>query len=569
MKSIWKVLLPMLCVLCMTMLVPERAYAVEGIQATATAVASDKIELKWEAMEGAEQYVIYRRTSSEGKFRKIKITSDTVFRDDISAAINYYYQIVPVSSASGKEMKNARITLKAKAPAQVSIDKVSVKAPTKIQLYWTASEGGSGYQIFRGQSKNGKYKEIARVEGKATCTYIDEAVVPGKVYYYKIRPSSQGQLGSGTYSEPVKGKTVAKTGITSIISKSADRLKINWRKVAGANTYEVYRSTKAEGGFRKIATVKNSSNEYIDKTVKSGKKYYYKIVVTADLDGTRITSGYSEAAEFRALNTVEISSVKATKKDGLNVKWLKVKGATKYDIYRSTTQRSGFKKIATVKAKGAPILSYEDTEIDAGKTYYYKVQAYSDEKGMIAAGVGGKSSAESGKVVYEIMGETSVTAEQMIEHYNASGRTFPSQVYKSKGAKNLKKFCDTIINESKKEGVKAEVIFAQICVETGYLQFGGQVSAEQCNFSGLGATDDGAAGATFPNVKIGIRAQVQHLKGYASKDALNQECVDPRFSYLSFKRGTAKYVQDLGGGNWATDPDYASKLMAIIKDMKN
>ena len=124
------------------------------------------------------------------------------------------------------------------------------------------------------------------------------------------------------------------------------------------------------------------------------------------------------------------------------------------------------------------------------------------------------------------------------------------------------------MEESEKEGVKAEVIFAQICLETGYLQFYGQVSVEQCNFSGLGATDDGAAGATFPDVKTGIRAQVQHLKGYASKDSLNEACVDPRFSYLSSRRGTAKHVEDLGGGNWATDPDYAVKLKKLINTMK-
>lgn len=135
--------------------------------------------------------------------------------------------------------------------------------------------------------------------------------------------------------------------------------------------------------------------------------------------------------------------------------------------------------------------------------------------------------------------------------------------------KNIEKFCEIVLEESEGEGVKAEVIFAQICLETGYLQFYGQVSATQCNFSGLGATDDGAAGATFPDVRTGIRAQVQHLKGYASKEPLNQECVDPRFVYLASRRGTAKYVEDLGGGNWATDPDYASKLKRLINAMKS
>ena len=115
------------------------------------------------------------------------------------------------------------------------------------------------------------------------------------------------------------------------------------------------------------------------------------------------------------------------------------------------------------------------------------------------------------------MGKSTVTVDQMVKMYNDSGKKYPS-IYKDKGAKNIKKFCQIVLEESEKEGVRAEVIFAQVCLETGYLSFGGQVSAEQCNFSGLGATDDGAAGATFKNVRTGIRAQVQHLKGYASID---------------------------------------------------
>ena len=104
--------------------------------------------------------------------------------------------------------------------------------------------------------------------------------------------------------------------------------------------------------------------------------------------------------------------------------------------------------------------------------------------------------------------------------------------------------------------------FAQICHETAYLQFGGQVKAEQCNFGGLGATDDGAAGGIFPDVRTGIRAQVQHMKAYASTDPLKQTCVDSRFGYVT--RGKAQFVQQLGKGNWATDTAYDRKLMIYI-----
>jgi hypothetical protein len=44
-----------------------------------------------------------------------------------------------------------------------------------------------------------------------------------------------------------------------------------------------------------------------------------------------------------------------------------------------------------------------------------------------------------------------------------------------------------------------------------------------------GATDNGAKGASFPRIELGVRTQVQHLKIYASTGSLNGDCVDPRF----------------------------------------
>ena len=119
------------------------------------------------------------------------------------------------------------------------------------------------------------------------------------------------------------------------------------------------------------------------------------------------------------------------------------------------------------------------------------------------------------------------------------------------------------------EGVKPEVVFAQSMLETGWLKFGGQVSAEQCNFCGLGATDGGAAGASFNSygansVRMGLRAQVQHLKAYACNDALVNQCIDPRFGYVM--RGCAPCLGDLSG-RWATDQNYGDKIFSIIVEL--
>lgn len=362
-------------------------------------------------------------------------------------------------------------------PEKTKMKKIAVKSPQKMKLYWKSVKGASGYQIYRSEKKDGAYKKIEEVKGKDTCTYTDKKVRAGKTYYYKVRAikKKNGEVIKGSFSPVMKGRTVAKTNVTSVKTTSPKEISVKWKQVKNASGYEIYRSTKKNSGYQKIGKVNKNTTKFKDKNVKIGKKYYYKVVTLGSLNGEKINSGYSDEVKY----------------------------------------------------------------------HFTKESTY-----------------------YEIMGKSSVTAKQMAALYKSSGRKYPSHIYKEKGAKNIEKFCEIILDECKKEGVKAEVIFAQVCLETGYLQFGGQVSAEQCNFCGLGATDDGAAGATFANVRTGIRAQIQHLKGYASKDKLNQKCVDPRFIYLTFRRGTAKYVQNLGNGNWATDPLYAPKLMNLIQNMK-
>ncbi len=112
------------------------------------------------------------------------------------------------------------------------------------------------------------------------------------------------------------------------------------------------------------------------------------------------------------------------------------------------------------------------------------------------------------------------------------------------------------------EGVNYDIAFCQMCVETSFLRFGGDVKSSQNNFAGIGAIGGNAAGASFPSARIGVRAQIQHLKAYASKEPLVQELVDPRFRFVS--RSSAILVDQLSG-RWAADPNYGKKIMAMVR----
>lgn len=185
-------------------------------------------------------------------------------------------------------------------------------------------------------------------------------------------------------------------------------------------------------------------------------------------------------------------------------------------------------------------------------------------------------------VYLPIMGSTQTSVDQMVRYYNANASGYDK--FKSKydgkydgslakgGASTINQFAQIVYEEAIAEGVKPEVVFTQCMKETAFLKYGGEVNPNQYNFAGIGATGT-VHGATFENVRMGIRAQVQHLKAYGSLDKLINQCVDPRFNLVS--RGSAKYVEWLGkkenptGAGWATSKNYGHDIVNMINVLLN
>ncbi len=174
---------------------------------------------------------------------------------------------------------------------------------------------------------------------------------------------------------------------------------------------------------------------------------------------------------------------------------------------------------------------------------------------------------------YPIMGESTVTVKQMVSFFEQSGEEYPAEALGKGGAQSIEAFCQMYYEEASAEGVRPEVAFVQTMKETGWLQYGGDASIEQFNFAGIGTTGGGVPGNSYPDVRTGIRAQIQHLKAYATADALAQACVDDRYEYV--KKGSAPYVEWLGqkenpeGAGWATGENYGYDIVDMINKMKN
>ena len=136
-------------------------------------------------------------------------------------------------------------------------------------------------------------------------------------------------------------------------------------------------------------------------------------------------------------------------------------------------------------------------------------------------------------------------------------------------AAHIKAFAQYYIEEAVIEGINSDVAFAQMCLETGYLRFGGLVQPEFHNYCGLGAMSVEEPGCQFETEQLGVRAHIQHLQAYATTAdvELKQELVDPRYSWVH----KTKYIQTIFElpGTWAMDPEYGNKIDSILTAMED
>lgn len=136
---------------------------------------------------------------------------------------------------------------------------------------------------------------------------------------------------------------------------------------------------------------------------------------------------------------------------------------------------------------------------------------------------------------------------------------------KSNNEAALQKFPDLpklYREEAAIEGVNYDIAFCQMCLDTSFLQFIGEIDASQNNFANLGSVGGGTTGATFPSARVGVRAHIQHLKAYASLEPIVQDIVDPRFRFVT--RGVAPLIQQLSG-RMSADLQYGDRLLAMIR----
>ena len=151
---------------------------------------------------------------------------------------------------------------------------------------------------------------------------------------------------------------------------NATKLKLSWNTVTGASKYEIYRSKKKNGNYKKVATVRKTN--YLDKKLTTGTRYYYKIKAVAE----SVSSDFSAVKGRKPRLKAPDLKVKSGASGTARLNWRKLTYADGYHVYMKTRKNGKFERIVKVQKS-----SYRKNGLKKGRTYYFRVRGYRVVKG--------------------------------------------------------------------------------------------------------------------------------------------------------------------------------------------
>src|SRR5216117_2453864 len=371
-----------------------------------------QVTLTWQApaSDGGSpitNYKIYRGGAPSTETLLTTVGNVLTYTDSaVTNGVTYYYQVSAVNSpGEGAKSNEASSTPNAPppppTPPSAPTNLVATGGNAQVTLTWQApaSNGGSpitNYRIYRGTSSNG---ETLKATIGNVLTYTDTSVTNGVTYYYQV--SAVNNVGEGPRSNeasatpsaappppspPSAPQNLAATGGNAQVT-------LTWQAPASnggspITNYKIYRGTTS-GGETLVATIGNQLS-YSDGGLTNGVTYYYQVSAVNNVGEGPKSNEASATPTAPATPPGAPQGLVATAGDvTVTLTWSAPSSnggspITNYRIYRGTSS-NGETLLATI----GNVLTYTDTSVTNGVTYYYQVSAVN------AAGEGPRSNEAS------------------------------------------------------------------------------------------------------------------------------------------------------------------------------
>ena len=274
---------------------------VTGLKQSGTRSAASTT-LSWTAVSGASGYEIYRSTSKNGLYTRVKYQSAVTYKNTgLSAGSRYYYKIRAYKTINKTKVYGAYSKI-ISAMTLPKAPKVTLTTSTgAITATWTQVSGSKGYELYMATSKNGAYTRIKNANA-TTLSYKKSGLSTGKAYYFKVRSYIKDATGKkvfSNFSSVVSGMKIPKAPALKLTT-SKNTIKASWSKVVGCKGYELYMATAANGTYTRIKSGNASVISYTKTGLTLGTTYYFKIrSYVTNASGKKIYSSYSTVKSIK------------------------------------------------------------------------------------------------------------------------------------------------------------------------------------------------------------------------------------------------------------------------------
>ena len=314
---------------------------------------SAQVKVTWGKTNNSGYYV-YRSTNGKkwAKVATIKKNSTTSFVDKkLKSNTRYYYQVQAFQKVGKKTLNGAKSAVM-NVVTSPAAPKVVVRSEglNDITLNITKTAGAVKYEVYRAPSKNGKYTYEFSIPSEWFTSntykewwYVDDPYV---MQYFKIRACSATSCGS---FRAVSGQGALYKNMIESLKGANKTVTLEWTYSWGAEGYEIFRATKKNGKYTKIKTVNKDTFRYVDKSVKSGKTYYYK--VRSYMTTSNKKKHYSAFSGVRKVTTGKNAGINSAMEDAKVIsreyypsKTVLIGGLVEYYGYTQNEAKKGVEK---------------------------------------------------------------------------------------------------------------------------------------------------------------------------------------------------------------------------------
>lgn len=356
------------------------------------------IRVTWSAVDNVSGYELHVKNG--GTFADDTDDGDEVFDVDaaqlsrdhntgLTAGDRYYYRVRSYISVQGTKVYSAYSAIVTAYCTPLAPEKpvLTVMGYASLYLAWTDTTDAEHYQILRSTSATTGFRAIGTAD-VGTPEFMDNTVVCGTLYYYKIRAyrAANDATSSRIYSEfspviPGRAAPLAPASLTAT-SIAYNQIRLEWDATPGANGYVISRaSLRADGtitSFAQIASITAAAAPlYIDRTAMVGTEYTYRVQAYRLVNGIQCTGAYSNTATAKTTPGTPTSlSVTVYNYKTLKLTWKAVPGVTAYNIYYkakpySDTSAPAFEDCTLLTSVMPNVLSYNATGLTIGKRYFF------------------------------------------------------------------------------------------------------------------------------------------------------------------------------------------------------